>query len=200
MPANVARVLHDDLQQQLHAVSLQLGLAAEHLDARELEHLRTRVELARRWLRDSIATVRNLCAGASAVAEECVDIAPGTRAVVADVAERFGLEVDARVESSIACPPGTASVVVDAARELLFNVVKHAGCGEARLDLRQAAGVIELVVADVGRGPSAAHRTAGTGLARVRDGVEELGGTIRLGAEPGGGCVVVVRLPAATMG
>jgi signal transduction histidine kinase len=200
--ARVARVLHDDLQQQLHAIGLQLALAAEHANAGDLDLMGTRLELARRWLRDSIGTIRQLCAGVETGSAGGGDVVMAVQAVAAEASDRFGLRLDVRIDPSVGvCPSDAAAVLADAARELLFNVVKHAACDEARLELRAVGGIIELTVADHGRGPEPDDRTpvSATGLVRLRRAVEVLGGTLVLDVNAVGGWTAVVRLPSPNL-
>jgi signal transduction histidine kinase len=78
---------------------------------------------------------------------------------------------------------GARVLLYSAARELLMNVVKHAGTRKASLILRRVPGRVELEVTDRGRGMSATPATARPdhhpfGLFSIRERAELLGGTL----------------------
>lgn len=119
--------------------------------------------------------------------------------------------------------PGLPPVLADRARmrQLLHNLIKNAlealgDRSEGRVLIRtrrmsdEGADQVELAVTDTGPGipdemldrlfepyMSGKPRGSGLGLAIVKKIVEEHGGAVEAGNEPGGGATVRVRLPAA---
>ena len=87
-------------------------------------------------------------------------------------------------------------------RELLLNVVRHAGTGQAQVCLRRDPTHLNLTVADRGRGfqpsESAGHRV-GFGLFSIRECLAQAGGSFDIESLPGQGtrCVLRVPLPPA---
>ncbi|MCC6527745.1 MAG: PAS domain S-box protein [Polyangiaceae bacterium] len=99
----------------------------------------------------------------------------------------------------------TAAILVRAARELVMNVIHHAGTAEARVAVRRDGDVVEVAVEDDGAGfdvgtaavpTRAAH---GFGLFAVREQMARLGGSVELRASPGRGTRAVLRVPIATL-
>jgi signal transduction histidine kinase len=89
-----------------------------------------------------------------------------------------------RVEAKATADPGSEvlrSFVYKAAREMLFNVVKHARVKQARLQLRRRKGQILLTVSDQGRGfdPSTLAKGSGFGLFSVQERAQLLGGWMK---------------------
>jgi signal transduction histidine kinase len=86
-------------------------------------------------------------------------------------------------------------------RELLANVVKHAGAGlvEVRLDCQ--GDEFQVIVTDDGRGFSpteVAQRPTSEGsfgLFSIRERMADLGGRLDLDSAPGRGCTAVLRMP-----
>jgi CheY-like chemotaxis protein len=117
------------------------------------------------------------------------------------------LRIDVTVEGEIPQPAEDAKLLVfEAARELLFNVVKHAQVDSATVRLRGAAvGGVELTVSDAGRGfdPGAPTRAGqdqvGFGLFSLRERLGLVGGTLEIVTAPGQGsrCTVTVPLGRA---
>lgn len=89
-------------------------------------------------------------------------------------------------------------------RELLFNVVKHAGVSGASVCVCHEPERVKVVVEDTGRGfdagPSAESsgvdaETGGMGLFSVRERLDALGGGMEVDSAPGRGCRVTLWLP-----
>jgi signal transduction histidine kinase len=87
-------------------------------------------------------------------------------------------------------------------RELLFNVVKHAGVGHARVQLHQMSdGRACLVVSDEGVGfdPELLRAREGTdrsfGLFSLRERLELLGGRFEVESAPGRGASFTIIAP-----
>ena len=78
------------------------------------------------------------------------------------------------------------------AQEALTNVARHAMASEAQIELNLLPAadntlVLELVVADNGRGFDSAGQAHGLGLRGIRERIVTLGGQLQLESKPGGG-------------
>ena len=85
-----------------------------------------------------------------------------------------------------------------AARELMFNVVKHAGVASARAELSRGDGMFVLEVSDDGRGIGQGARSSndsGFGLQNLRERVKLLGGQMMIDSPSGCGTRARVYLP-----
>jgi two-component system CheB/CheR fusion protein len=152
--------------------------------------------------------------GASALIEEAIDVTQGLSSRFAPPVENqslpdtfrwlagkmhatYGLEVVLDTSDSIVIPDETLkSVLYRAARELLFNVVKHAEVEQTRLSLTEDEGTLCLTVEDEGVGFSSDQQfEEGHGLNGVRDRIEALGGNVKVSSRPGEGTRVWVRVP-----
>lgn len=93
-------------------------------------------------------------------------------------------------------PAGVELTVYRVVQEALSNVRKHAG-PNARVDLSIAApdGVIEVRVADDGRGAAAPDDGYGLGLAGMRERIRMHGGELHAGPRKGGGYEVSAKIP-----
>jgi signal transduction histidine kinase len=101
--------------------------------------------------------------------------------------------------------PTAAAVLFRWTRELLINVVKHAGASNASVWIDADATEISLRVEDDGRGFDARRWldepavATSFGLRSVLDRVSALGGRIDVDSSPGGGCRVVLNVPRAAV-
>ncbi len=80
-------------------------------------------------------------------------------------------------------------------QEALTNVGRHSGATEAWVRLTQRGDWLELQIEDRGRGLPGGAIERGIGLVSMRERAELMGGTFGLGAAPGQGLVVTVRVP-----
>jgi signal transduction histidine kinase len=108
-------------------------------------------------------------------------------------------------EDGTALPAGTKTFLYKATREILFNVVKHAGVREADLKLSREGDLLTLTVQDHGLGfdlqEGMPRSTAGgMGLYRISEQVEALGGSMELVSFPDDGCQVRLLMPIEERG
>ncbi|WHZ27868.1 MAG: putative histidine-kinase [Nitrospira sp.] len=121
------------------------------------------------------------------------------------LAERFakdGFKVDVQVDcASIPLPEEQSVVVFQAVRELLFNVMKHAGVDQATVTVTpDQDNSLRVAVTDHGKGlsPDALQRSAQPGhlgLISVRERFRAMGGRVDVESRPGQGTTVTLRLP-----
>ena len=116
--------------------------------------------------------------------------------------ERFGLAV--RVEDDGRPKPLQEELLVlifDSARELLFNVIKHAGTSLAKVSLRRSVGEVRVTVSDAGAGFDSERQMAGTpeprgfGLFSIAERLSLLGGRMEVLSIPGRGTDVSLIVP-----
>jgi len=194
----LAQVLHDDLQQMLVAAKMQVTIANRKVkDDGVARSLRQIDDL----LDQSIAESRSLT----------VELSPPVlfdRGLVGGLewlARRFldkhhlpiTLELDAEAEPA---DEGTRIFLFQAAREMLFNTVKHAQAQSARICLSRLDGDrLRLVVLDDGQGfdPSImqiASTSGGFGLFSIRERLEVVGGRLEVISAPGRGTQMVIEV------
>jgi signal transduction histidine kinase len=82
-----------------------------------------------------------------------------------------------------------------AAREALFNVVKHARAGKAEVALSRCGDSIEVRIRDDGIGFDPAEHDEGFGLFSVRERLQQLGGHVGIDSRPGHGTCITLRAP-----
>jgi signal transduction histidine kinase len=128
--------------------------------------------------------------------------AEAARWIVANMAERTGIEATLRVEgddAAIEGEPRTAALRI--LQEALMNVERHAEAAHVGVQLRIGPEALDLSVADDGRGigarESAPGKRRGMGLLGMRERAAALGGTAEASMRSEGGTVVRCRLPVA---
>jgi two-component system NarL family sensor kinase len=191
------------LAEHLHDGALQYVLAARHdlEDARELADPDAFSRLDRA-LSESSRLLRSTVGELHPTVLEHAGLARALRELVDNLANG-GLAVALDVESwGPALRTSSDRLLYAAARELLTNVVKHAGTRSAKVTLAYASGHAELTVADDGRGipPGALSSSISEGhigLASYRTRAEAAGGGLTITRAEPSGTIVRVGLPAA---
>ncbi len=114
---------------------------------------------------------------------------------------KYGLEVRLAATPDAESSDALKVFLFRAAQEMLFNVVKHAGVGEAEIGLEQNDGLVRLTVTDDGKGFAAPSGTltnwgaGGFGLFSIQERANMLGGRLRVESAPGRGCRLILEIP-----
>lgn len=206
----IAQTLHDHFQQLLAAAKLgteQMRRQAERLGGaagkEPVEPLLRVVEKVRDLISETIEASRTLA----------VELCPpvlydhGLVAALRWLAEHFATKHDllTSVAADDAAEPASEEVqtfLFQAVRELLFNVVKHAGTDQADVRLtRTADDRVRVEVADHGVGCEVTDLVfhedgpTGFGLYSLRQRAELIGGEFSFACERGLGCVAAITVP-----
>lgn len=193
------RELHDELGQQLVGIRYTVAFLRQRLRAdpdgaeEKLAALDGLVTQLQDGVHDMVSDLRPRVIddrGLGAAAEWLVET---TRA-------RAGVECELRasIDEGVRVDPVLTMDAFRILQESLSNALKHAASKSIRVDLSVAADAIDLRVTDDGRGVSTVGRgSAGMGVVGMRERARAHGGDFAIGAAPGGGTVVRVRLPLA---
>lgn len=197
----ISQVLHDDLQQRLFAIKAQLSFLNNIPDKDQLPAgTYLELEQIQASLSETIAITRNLSIDLNPVVLHGEGLAEAMTWLAFRMKEQYGLqiEIDAK-ESFSQLDHHMRMLLFQSIRELLFNVVKHAGILEAKITLEQVDGCGRITISDQGKGfdTEAVMKDVKTahGLLIVQDRLNLLGCSIEVSSQPGAGTRVVIGLP-----
>ena len=191
----IAHVLHDDLQQQLHGLSMLLAQALRVDGAEAAPLVRRSVEV----LDEAVTLTRTLSSDLSPAVLDSGRLQEALDALADRTRDQYGLEVEVvPAGEPHVLPPALRVLVYQAVRELLFNVVKHADAGLVRVTVESVDGHAAVHVEDDGAGFDPGAETAGFGLTSVRNRLELIGGRLEVASAPGEGTRATVVVPAET--
>jgi signal transduction histidine kinase len=201
----LATTLHDGLQQLLFAARLEVEGLSRTATAGTAPTNEIRGHLAR-CLTDAIDLTRALSIELSPPALREQGLAGALEWLAGWMRDRYGLAVRTSLDASANLDNrDIRTLVFESVRELLFNVVKHAGVLEATLELvRDGRTDIRVTVADRGAGLSAATATAhqvdlgGLGLFAIRERLTVLGGRFEIDSSPRAGTRATLVVPTRT--
>lgn len=195
----LAHTLHDNLQQLL----VTAGFKCARLQAVSDDPEVLRIEQGlRELLQESISVSRSLTLDLSPPILYDAGLCAGLGWLARRTYEHHGLDVEVRADATAEPEDEQARIALfTAARELLFNIVKHADVHSATVELSAAQDrCIVLRVRDDGVGFDLADAkrergSDGFGLFSLRERAELLGGELRIDTAPGRGTTVEMRVP-----
>jgi PAS domain S-box-containing protein len=195
--SRLAKVLHDHLQQLLVAAKFQVAVLGRTEDdivkkaVRELEEL----------INDSIAASRSLTSELSPPILHGGGLNAGLEWLSKWIADKQYFSVDLEMDAHAPLPETTKILLFESTRELLLNAVKHSNTHSAKVSLRTADNLLQLIVSDEGTGfdpqrmPSAGESGRGFGLFSIRERLGLIGGQMEIESAPGKGSRFVLSVP-----
>ena len=203
----LARGLHDTLAHSLMALLTQIRLLRKLGPRWSREQLEAELARTEDVATQGLAQVRAAIGQMREPSVHDSGLGPELSALLARLAERTGVRVQARIDPAAAeLVNERAAAVFAIARETLRNAEHHAGAAHVGLDLRpQPAPELDsdapvpwrLAIIDDGCGfdPRQTH-PGHYGLAGLREQAEQLGGELEIDSAPGKGCRVTLRFTA----
>ena len=195
----LAGELHDSPMQKLALAQFQITAGTRHRDQEAEERLETGLEL----LREALQELRTLQFELSPPLLYQEGLAAALNWLASHATQRFGVALlFTSPPSTLTLDRNLAIMLFQCARELVYNVAKHAKASAGRIELDIQDQAVLLVVSDNGRGfPSATMAVSpgtggGYGLFSVRERLALLGGSLSIESNAAG-TRVSVRTPLA---
>jgi len=193
----IARELHDDLNQGLALLSVEMELLGQNPPA-SADQLSGRMQELVARARQLSSSVHHLSHQLHPAKLEQLGLVAAVGGLCRELTQAHGLEIEFTPDGMPASvPPDTAVCLYRLVQEGLRNVVKHSGAHHATVDLRGSADAMSLRIVDDGAGFDAAliQGKEGLGLVSMRERVLHLGGTITIDSRPSSGTRIDVGLP-----
>ena len=196
----LAQVLHDGLQQILVGAKYRLASVPRS------QNVLKATDQVRELIDDAIETSRSLTAELSPPILLQGDLSLALEWLVRWMHDKYELSVNLTAHKDIEpLTEGVLLLLFQAARELLFNVVKHAGVKAARVEVNQLDGHILMTVADEGFGfdpnqlRAKGGHSGGFGLFGINERLSYMGGRMEIDSSPGRGSQFKLVLPHASI-
>ena len=196
----ISQILHDDLQQRLFAVQMQISFLKEAYEKNELKTFAVDFPQWEAWLAEAIQVTRQLSVDLSPPILHGEGLVESIIWLASQMQEQYGLEVDINSKGKpIQLDEKVRVLVFYAVRELLFNTVKHAGTLKAEVDFEHEDHRLRVSVSDPGKGfdktevmsdPKITH-----GLLTIRHRLNLLGCSMDIRSQPGQGTEAVIEVP-----
>jgi PAS domain S-box-containing protein len=200
----LSQILHDDLQQRLFAVQMHMSFLRDAHEKNDLHGFQADFPQLENWLAEAIRVTRQLSVDLSPPILHGEGLVEAVVWLAAQMNEQYGLKVDLKANGMPATVDEKVRVLVFyAIRELLFNVVKHAGTLDVAVRFEHYDSHLIVIIKDRGIGfdsmrvindPQLAH-----GLMVIRDRLKLLGCKIEISSEPGKGTEAIIEVPYEQM-
>ncbi|MGB5605168.1 MAG: PAS domain S-box protein [Gammaproteobacteria bacterium] len=197
----IATELHDNVGQSLAVMRMQLAVAGKETAGRKVGSLLDEVSES---LRTAIQDTRNIMSELSSPALNELGLAAAIAEFLREkISARYGLQTsfyddDGQVNS---LNEYTRMVLFRSVRELLMNVVKHAGASHVTVSIQREDNAVKIIVEDDGAGMPATieveHPTGegGFGLFSIEERMHDFGGSLLIESSPGKGVRAVLIAP-----
>ncbi len=199
----LAKVLHDQVQQLLAAAMMRIQLAQQE----PREGVSGTLAEVEELVQDAIAAARSLAVDLHPPVLNDGRMVAALEWLARHMQRNHGLIVTVEGSSESELPAPCRALVFETARELLFNVVKHASVNRARVRLVDTSEEeVQITIQDEGSGfdperlESAGDPLDHTGLLRIRERLSVLGGRVQIESTPGKGTEVTVYVPTLRTG
>ncbi|QXE89556.1 PAS domain-containing protein [Geomonas subterranea] len=194
----IASELHDQVGQRLILAKIKLDALASTVPAAECE---AEAEAVGALVQQTIQDIRSLTFQLRPPLLASAGLEAALRWLGEEFSADFGLDtefIDDGQEKTL--PYEIRSTLFQAVRELMLNVIKHAGTLRCRVELSRCDGVLVISVEDDGVGYGAEQdasvtRSGGFGLVNVRQKIQHLGGSFTVTNKGAGGTVATIRVP-----
>jgi signal transduction histidine kinase len=194
----IAGELHDDLSQQVAAMSIGMGILKSQIPPQQVD-ARAQSDRIQQKLVNVADNIRRLSHELHPAVLEYSGLAAALRTYCSEFGLLTGVRVSLQAHGSFEdVPLPVALCIYRITQEALQNVAKHANVGEAEVELRRSDGILRLSVSDRGAGikPSRAAPPLGLGLISIKERTRLANGTFEIQSKPNQGTTVLVRIPA----
>jgi signal transduction histidine kinase len=193
----IARELHDETAQFLTALSLNLA-TLKNLVPKET-NIQDLIEGLQYQTREMAQGIYRLVHDLRPAQLDDLGLVPALQYLAEAEYKRTGLQVELDISGERQrMNPLVETVLFRVAQEGLTNVVRHAQCEQAKLELAFFPEQVVLQVSDEGvgiRDMPAEGLPRGWGLEGMRERVDSVEGELQVSSPASGGTIVVVRVP-----
>lgn len=193
----LARELHDGIGQNLTAMKHQLALLRAALPAQSQEAER-RCEIVASLCAQTLDETRGLSRLLRPQVLDTLGLEAGLRWLLRTLAEAGGLQGELSIGRLPEPDAELDTLLFRVVQEGLTNVVRHAQARRVEVAIDERRGWVRLSIRDDGQGPPSSQAQSlqtGSGLSGMRERVGLHGGTLALQSAPGGGSMLLVRVP-----
>jgi PAS domain S-box-containing protein len=190
--ARIARELHDDINQRLALLAIDLGQLRDNPN-----EVQTRLEELRQQTIEISRDVQTLSHDLHSSQLEYLGVVAGLKGWCKEFGERQGIEIICKHDVRSTLPPDIGLCLFRVVQEALHNAAKHSGVKHLEVELTEDAGELRLTIKDLGKGfdVEAARQGQGLGLTSMQERVRLVHGTIEIQSKPMGGTTIRVRIP-----
>lgn len=199
----VSQIIHDHVQQMLYAIQWHIQLMKVDMSTEQQAQQNAHIEGIIQLLNQAIQAARTLTVELSPPVLRNEGLPEAILWLGVQMKEKHDLTVSVQFEGDCLVEnQGLRVMIFQIVRELLFNVVKHAGVDQAFVTLQRVDDHLVTVIRDQGRGfdPDQAllqrdNIYTGLGLYSIQEQLALFDGSIQIETSPGAGVRITLRIP-----
>ena len=197
----ISQILHDDLQQRIFAVKMQITTLYDAYQKGELQSAQVDFAQLQEWLDESINMTRNLSIDLSPAILKGDGLTDALIWLAAQMENQYDLKVTVNANGIAARFEDTLRILLfQAVREILFNIVKHANTLQATIDIERIDGHTRIMVSDDGKGFDSKiimnGSKGGGGLLNLQHRLNLVGCNLHIQSQPNGnGTQAIIDIP-----
>ena len=188
----IGRELHDDINQRLAMLSVELE-SLQHSPS----EVQSRVQRLREDLRQISEDMQAVSHDLHSSKLEYLGVVPGIKSWCREVSDRYKIEVAFTSSYSGDLSLDVGLPLFRVLQEAVNNSIKHSGEKRVEVQLFEDFGEVHLIIRDAGKGfdVDKALRGKGLGLTSIRERIRLVNGTIAIESRPMFGTSIHVRIP-----
>jgi PAS domain S-box-containing protein len=193
----IARELHDDYNQRLAMVAIDLQRLAENMGESSREAGQQLHELFNQ-VSELSADLHSLSHRLHSSTLENLGLVAGVKAFCQEFAEQQAIQIDFAHENVPRATPGDAALCIfRIVQEALRNIKRHSGAERAEVRLTWSGERLHLSISDRGRGfePNKPSAQRGIGVRSMEERLRMLGGQLEIHSRPMEGTRIEAWLP-----
>jgi len=193
----IARELHDDINQRLALLAIELERWNQHVPE-TLADAHAVAQKARKRLFDISKDVQSLSHRLHSSKLEYLGITAAANSFCKEFSEQHKVQVEfSHSDIPHTLPAEVSLALFRVLQESLQNAAKHSGAQEFKVDLRGIPGEVHLTVSDPGVGfdQAAVMNGRGLGLISLRERLRLVNGSVVIDSKLAHGTVIRVRVP-----
>jgi signal transduction histidine kinase len=196
-----SRELHDRVGQNLTALSISVDILKSQISGNGNGELRSRLNDAAALLESTSGAIENVMSELRPPMLDDYGLLPALQWYASEFATRTGIQTTVGGDEGIGRLPQASEIALfRIMQEALNNVAKHAHAKHVSIALERSGSHFTMSILDDGVGletasTSTSRRRAGLGMVTMRERTQAVGGQFEIGAAPGHGTRVTVRIP-----
>jgi PAS domain S-box-containing protein len=201
----ISHILHDDLQQRIYALQMDLTFFRNALCA-ENEVAHKKVSDIESQMGEIRQLIRHLSVELSPPIRPEEGLSHAFQWLAAHMQQQHGLPIKLEAEEPyVLSDEQIHGLLFNCVRELLFNIVKHAQANQAVVALQRSDSSLRIEVRDDGKGFTVPNGSKGIsdgailpssfGLPTIRHQLSLFGGSMEINSQPGAGTRIILIVP-----
>jgi signal transduction histidine kinase len=197
MRTRIASDLHDDIGANLTKITI-LSEVAHHQVASNRRPDRGVLASIADISRESADSMRDIVWAINPKRDRLLDLTRRMRGFASDIFTSRDIEFQFRApdrDQDLRLSPEVRRDIFLIFKEAVNNIVRHADCAKADIEVRVEGGWLAVDVTDYGKGFDTADEGEGHGLSGMRRRAESFGGTLEIVSRKGGGTAIRLKAP-----